>query len=171
MLTRSRLGTVTWQDPEYYISYDNVTGEICCVGMPLLGYPNFQVSVEQAIKFTSGELRTVDYRVVKENQQYQIVKNPSNIAVNKTYPIRITNSSFPKITIIRNCQLSVWKISKITADPVFVFVCEQKSQKHYIRTLNITESTIEIPMIHASEKGLVDLYVQEQYSIIEFKDE
>jgi hypothetical protein len=171
MSTRSRLGTVTWQDPEFYISYDNVTGEICCVGMPLSGYPNFQISIEQAIKFTSGELRTTDYRVVKENQQYQLVKNSNNIAVNKTYPIKITNDGFPKLTVIRNSQLGVWKISKITVDSVFIFVCEQKSQRHYIRTLNILEPSAEIPMIYTSEKGLVDLYVQEQYSTIEFKDE
>jgi hypothetical protein len=171
MSTRSRLGTVTWQEPEFYISYDNVTGEICCVGLPLLDYPNFQISVEQAIKFTSGELHITDYRVIKENQQCQIVKNSNNATVNKTYPIKIKNDSFPKITVIRNCQLGVWKISKITADPVFVFVCEQKSQRHYIRTLNILESVVEIPMIYDSEKGPVDLYVQEQYSTIEFKDE
>jgi hypothetical protein len=171
MPTRSRLGTITWQDPEFYISYDNVTGEICCVGLPLSGYPNFQITVEQAIKFTSGELRTTDYRVIKENQQYQIVKNSNNLTVNKTYPIKITNDGFPKIKVIRNCQLGVWKISKINADPVFVFICEQKSQRHYIRTLNILEPEVEIPMICASEKDLVDLYVQEQYSMIEFKDE
>jgi hypothetical protein len=171
MSTRSRLGTITWQDPEFYISYDNVTGEICCVGLPLPGYPNFQISVEQAIKFTSGELRTTDYRIVKENQQYQIVKNSNNTTVNKTYPIRITNDGFPKLTVIRNSQLGFWRISKITADPIFVFVCEQKSQRHYIRTLNILESSVEIPMIYTSEKDLVDLYAQEQYSIIEFKDE
>ena len=171
MPTRSRLGTITWQDPEFYISYDNVTGEICCVGMPLSGYPNFQISVEQAIKFTSGEVRTTDYRIVKENQQYQIVKNSNNSTVNKTYPIKIINDGFPKLTVIRNCQLGVWRISKINEDPVFVFVCEQKSQRHYIRTLNILESSVEIPMIYTSEKDLVDLYVQEQYSTIEFKDE
>ena len=171
MSTRSRLGTVTWQDPEFYISYNNVTGEICCVGMPLTEYPNFQITVEQAIKFTSGESSTSDYRVIKENQQCQVVKNSNNATVNKTYPIKVKNDSFPKITVIRNCQLGVWKISKITADSVFIFICEKKSQSHYIRTLSILEPVVEIPMIYDSEKGLVDLYVQEQYSIIEFKDE
>jgi hypothetical protein len=171
MSTRSRLGTITWQEPEFYISYNNVTGEICCVGLPVPGYPNFQISVEQATKFTSGELRTTDYRVVRENHQYQIVKHSNNIAVNKTYPIKIKNDSFPKITIIQNCQLGVWKVSKITPESVFIFVCEQKSQRHYIRTLNILEPVVEIPMLYDNEKGLVDLYVQEQYSIIEFKDE
>jgi hypothetical protein len=171
MSTRSRLGTVTWQEPEFYISYDNTTGEICCVGMPLTGYPSFQISVEQAVKFTSGELSTSDYRVIKKNQQCQIVKNSNNATVNKTYPIKVKNDSFPKITVIRNRQLGVWKISKITTDSVFVFVCEQKSQRHYIRTLNILESAVEIPMIYTSEKDSVDLYVQEQYSTIEFKDE
>jgi hypothetical protein len=171
MSTRSRLGTVTWQEPEFYISYDNVTGEICCVGMPLIGHPSFQISVEQAVKFTSGELLIADYRVIKENQQYQIVKNSNNTAVSRTYPVKVKNDSFPKIRVTRNCQLGVWKVSKITLDSVFIFVCEKKSQRHYIRTLNIFELAVEIPMIYTSEKDPVDLYVQEQYSTIEFKDE
>jgi hypothetical protein len=171
MSTQSRLGTITWQEPVFYISYDNVTGEILCVGMPLTGYPSFQISVEQAVKFTSGELSTSDYRVIKESQQYQIVKNSNNATVNKTYPIKVKNDSFPKITVIRNCQLGVWKISKIITDAVFIFVCEKKSQRHYIRTLNILGPAVEIPMVYASEKDPVDLYVQEQYSTIEFKDE
>jgi len=171
MPTRSRLGTITWQEPEFHITYDNVTGEIFCVGMPLTGYPSFQISEGQAIKFTSGELSTADYRVIKESQQYQIVKNSNNATVNKTYPIKAKNDSFPKITVIRNQRSRVWKVSKITSESVFIFVCEQKSQRHYIRTLNILEPTVEIPMIYTSERDPVDLYVQEQYSTIEFKDE
>ena len=171
MPTKSKFGTITWVDPEFHISYDSVSGRILSVGLPLELYPSFKITVDEAISFTSGKLLTDDYRVIKEGDQCLVVKKDYDSVVSRTYPVKATVDVFPKVKIVRNNANQNWVVSKIVDDPVFIFVCKKKSSQHYIRTLNILEKDMTIPMIYTSEQGEVDLYTQEHYSIIEFHDQ
>ena len=171
MPTKSKLGTVTWIEPEFYISYDSVTGRIQSVGPVIEGYPNFKITVDEAISFTSGKLNANDYRVIRENNQHVVVKQNYDSTISKTYPIKTIVDVFPKLKIIRDTTKNNWIISKIFEEPAFVFVCKKKSSRHYIRTLNIVEKETVIPMIYDSERGDVDLYTQEHHSVIEFYEQ
>jgi len=171
MSTVSKLGTVTWIEPEFYINYDSITGVIISIGLPLEAYPNFKITVDQAVAFTSGKLNSTDYRIVKEDTEFQIVKSIENQAVSKIYPIKVQQDVFPKIKISRSIKLRQWSISKLVEESIFVFVCGKESSRHYIRTLALTEKEMTIPMIYDSEAADIDLYTKEQYSVVDFKDE
>jgi hypothetical protein len=171
MITKSKLGTITWREPEFYISYDPATGRICYIGPPVDDYPNFQITPDEAVSFTSGRLNSNEYRVVKKDNRHFIVKDSNDATVSKLYLIKAVIDVFPKIKIIQNKKTNSWIISKTVEEPVFLFVCKKNSVRNYIRTLNIIGKDITIPMIYDSELDDVDFYVKEQHSVIEFKDE
>lgn len=167
---KSALGTVTWIDPEYYISYNNETGEILSIGSPDLHYQILKIEKKLAVEFIDGNLDKLKYRVVQQGDQVVVKKTETSSLVFKTYPILIKETYFPLAKIIRNKNVKQWVIEKSIKDPIFFFVFE-KNTDNYIRTLSVVDKNTVVNFIFDSECCDVDIKVNEKYKEINFKDE
>lgn len=170
MVTVSGRGTVTWQEPKFFVSYDNQTGAIKGIGQPAEGLPSFEVPFEIVEKFLSGSAFIQDYAVLKDGDQLTIRKTDKHNLVFKSYPVQVTDSDYPKARITRSIKNKTWVVELLTTDPIFVFVCEASSKSNYIRTLSITQSG-EYTFIYDSEQLAVSLYANEKNSEIKYQDE
>ena len=168
--TFSSLGTVTWIDPEYYISYNKDTGEITGIGEPNNIDPCFQVTYNDIEKFFNKTAFREDYKVVNENGLLTIKKSPARKLVFKSHLVPVSANEEPRATIVRNRNKKIWSIKKISNDPLFVFVCKKGSRTNYIRTLEIS-CDVEVPFVYETENHDVSLYSTENNSNIEFIDE
>lgn len=170
MQTFSGLGTLTWETPRFFISYDNQTGRIMAIGEAKEGMPSFEVEFKDVEMFLTGKEVTHNYAVCKDGDKMTVTKTANPHLVCKSYPVPLVDSYFPKAKITRNVSKKVWIIEKISNDPIFVFVCNYGSKRNYIRTLRITE-TGEYPFVYESESQDISLYVKENNSEIKYCDE
>lgn len=167
MVTTSRLGTVTWSKPTYYVNYDNDTGIVKSIGPALEEFSSTKISVELALKIINSGNMLSNYRIVKKGNSYDIEQVMDQHVVDITHLVKVTNAQNSNIKVVRNLKDQTWIVNKSVDEPLFIFVCKSTSSRHYIRTLTVTETVQEIPFIFDSESDDIVLYSKSKFSNME----